>query len=75
MSRVMVSVWLRVCTSPARYLSFLEAISEKMARAFAEGVTTSNKMSPKRCGLKNPVRVRAGIRIIVRVRVKVRVIG
>jgi hypothetical protein len=38
-----------------------------MARAFAEGVTTSKTMSLERCRLKNPVRVR------VRVRVKVRV--
>ncbi len=71
----MVRVWLRVCTSPARYLSFLGAISEKMAMAFAEGVTTSNKMSLERCGLTNPVRVRVWIRIRVRVRVNVRVIG
>jgi hypothetical protein len=36
---------LRVCTHPARYLWFLlvGAISEKMARAFPEGVTTSKK--------------------------------
>ncbi len=46
-----------------------------MARAFAEGVTTSNKMSHERCGLKNPVRVRVRVRVGVRVRVKVRVIG
>ncbi len=58
MSRVMVRVRLRVCTPPAQYLSFLGAISEKMARALAEGITTSNKMSLERCGLKNPVRVR-----------------
>ena len=49
----------------ARYLSFLIAISNKMARAFAEGVTTSKTMSLERCELKSPVRVR--------VRVKVRV--
>ncbi len=66
-------VRFRVCTPPARYLSFLGALSEKMARAFAEGVTTSNKMSLERCGLKNPVRLR--VRIRVRVRVKVGVIG
>ena len=65
MSRVMVRIRLGVCTPHARYLSFLGAISEKMARAFAEGVTTSKTMSLERCGLKNPVRVR--------VRVKVRV--
>ena len=65
MSRVMVRVRLGVCTPHARYLSFLIAISNKMARAFTEGVTTSNTMSLERCGLKNPVRVR--------VRVKVRV--
>jgi hypothetical protein len=44
MSRVMVRVRLRVCTHPARYLSFLGAISEKTARAFAEGVTNSKKL-------------------------------
>jgi hypothetical protein len=67
MSRVMVRVRLGVCTPHARHLSFLIAISNKMARAFAEGVTTSKTMSLERCGFKNPVRVR------VRVRVKVRV--
>ena len=67
MSRVMVRVRLGVCTPHARYLSFLIAISNKMARAFAECVTTSKIMSLERCGLKNQVRVR------VRVRVKVRV--
>ncbi len=66
MSRVTVRVRLGVCTSHARHLSFLIAISNKMTRAFAEGVTTSKTtMSLERCGLKNPVRVR--------VRVKVRV--
>ena len=44
-----------------------KAISNKKARAFAEGVTSSKTMSLERCGFKNPVRVR------VRVRVKVRV--
>ena len=44
MSRVMVRVRLGVCTPHARYLSFLGAISEKMARVFAEGVTTSKKI-------------------------------
>ena len=73
MSRVRVRVRLGVCTPHARYLSFLIAISNKMARAFAEGVTTSNKMSLESCGLKNPVRLR--VRIKVRVRVKVGVIG
>jgi hypothetical protein len=67
MSRAMVRVRLGVRTPHARYLSFLIAILNKMARAFAEGLTTSKTMSLKRCGLKNPVRVR------VRVRVKVRV--
>ena len=67
MSRVMVRVRLGVCTPHARYLSFLIAISNKMAWAFAEGVTTSKTMSLEICGFKNPVRVR------VRVRVKVRV--
>ncbi len=67
MSRVMVRVRLGVCTPHARYLSFLIAISNKKAKAFAEGVTTSKTMSLERCGLKNPVRV------WVRVRVKVRV--
>ncbi len=67
MSRIMVRVRLGVCTPHSRHLSFLVAISNKMARAFAEGVTTSKTMSLERCGLKNPVRVR------VRVRVKVRV--
>jgi hypothetical protein len=67
MSRVMARVRLGVCTPHARYLWFLIAISNKMARAFAEGVTTSKIMSLERCGLKNPVRVR------VRVRVKVMV--
>ncbi len=45
-SRVMVRVRLGVCTPHARYLSFpfLGAISEKTARAFAEGVTTSKKI-------------------------------
>ena len=65
MSRVMVRVRLGVCSPHARYLSFLIAISNKMARAFAEGVTTSKTMSLERCGLKNPVRVR--IRVKVRV--------
>ncbi len=65
MSRVMVWVRLGVCTTHARYLLFLIAISNKMARAFAEGVTTSKTMILERCRLKNPVRVR--------VRVKVRV--
>ena len=41
MNRVMARLRLRVCTSLARYLLFLDAITEKMARAFAEGVTTS----------------------------------
>ena len=36
MSRVMVRVRLGVCTPHARYLSLLIAISNKMARAFAE---------------------------------------
>jgi hypothetical protein len=54
----MVRLRLRVYTSLARYLSFLDAITEKMARAFAEGVTTSKKLSLERCGLKNPLRVR-----------------
>ena len=42
---VRVRLKLRVCTHPARYLLLLlvRAISEKMARAFAEGVTTSKK--------------------------------
>ena len=71
MSRVMVRVRLGFCTPHARFLSFLIAISNKMARAFAEGVTTSKKNSLERCGLKNPVRVR----VRVRVRVKIRVIG
>jgi hypothetical protein len=50
----MVRVRLRVCTHPARYLLFLlvGAISEKMARAFAEGVTNSKTTSLERCGLK-----------------------
>ena len=72
MNRVMVRLRLRVCTSLARYLLFLDAITEKMARAFAEGVTTSKKLSLERCGLKNPVRVRVRIRVRVRFRVKVR---
>jgi hypothetical protein len=44
---VRVRLKLRVCTHPARYLLFLlvGAISEKMARAFAEGVTTSKNES------------------------------
>ena len=67
MSRVMVRVGLGVCTPHARYLTFLRVILIKMARAFAEGVTTSKTMSLERCGLKNPVRV-----IRVRVSVKVR---
>jgi hypothetical protein len=68
MSRVMVRVRIRFFAPHAWYLSFLIAISNKMARAFAEGVTTSKTMSLERCGLKkNPVRVR------VRVRVKVKV--
>ncbi len=41
MSRVMVRVRLGVCTPHARHLSFLIAISNKMARAFAEGVTNN----------------------------------
>ncbi len=64
MSRVIVRVRLGVCTTHARYLSLLIAISNK---TFAEGVTSSKTMSLERCGFKNPVRVR------VRVRVKVRV--
>jgi hypothetical protein len=72
MNRVMVRLRLRVCTSLARYLSFLDAITEKMARAFAEGVTTSKNMSLERCGLKNPVRVRVRVRVRMRFRVKVR---
>ncbi len=45
MSKVMVRLRLRVCTNPTRYLTFLlvGAISEKMARAFAEGVIISQK--------------------------------
>jgi hypothetical protein len=41
MSRVMVGVRLGVCTPHALYLSFLGAVSEAMAKAFAEGVITS----------------------------------
>ncbi len=72
MNRVMARLRLRVCTSLARYLLFLDAITEKMSRAFAEGVTTSKKLSLERCGLKNPVRVRVRVRGRVRFRVKVR---
>ncbi len=45
MNRVMIRVRLGFCTPHARYLSFLIAISNNMARAFAEGVTTSKTMS------------------------------
>ena len=61
MNRVRFRVRLRVCTPHARYLTFLRVILIKMARAFAEGVTTSKPMSLERCGLKNPVRVRLGL--------------
>ena len=60
---------LRVCTPHARYLTFLRVILIKMARAFAEGVTTSKTMSLERCGLKNPVRVKVRVRVRVKVRV------
>ncbi len=70
MNRVMVRLRLRVCISLAWYLLFLDAITEKMARAFAEGVTTSKKLSLERCGLKNPVRARVRVRVRVRFRVK-----
>ncbi len=43
-------VRFRVCTPHARYLAFLGGISEKMARAFAEGVTISIKMGLERWG-------------------------
>ena len=52
-----------------RYLTFLRVILIKMARAFAEGVTTSKTMSLERCGLKNPVRVKVRVRVRVKVRV------
>ncbi len=68
----MVRIRLRVCKSLARYLSFLDAITEKIARAFAEGATTSKTLSLERCGLKNSVRVRVRVRVMVRFRVKVR---
>ena len=54
-----------------RYLTFLRVILIKMARAFAEGVTTSKPMSLERCGLKKSSKGK--VRVRVRVRVKVRV--
>ena len=63
MNRVRFRVILRVCTPHARYLTFLRVILKKMARAFAEGVTTSKTMSLERCGLKNPVRVKVRVRL------------
>ena len=63
MNRVRFRVILRVCTPHARYLTFLRVILIKMARAFAEGVTTSKTMSLERCGLKNPVRVKGRLRL------------
>ncbi len=45
MNRVMIRLRLKVYTSLARYLSFLDEITEQMARAFAEGVTTPKKLS------------------------------
>ena len=51
MNRVRFRVILRVCTPHARYLTFLRVILIKMARAFAEGVTTSKTMSLERCGV------------------------
>ena len=51
------------------YLRFLRVILIKMARAFAEGVTTSKTMSLERCGLKNQVRVKVRVRVRVKVRV------
>ena len=52
-----------------RYLTFLRVILIKMARSFAEGVTTSKTMSLERYGLKNPVRVKVWVRVRVKVRV------
>ena len=69
MNRVRFRVILRVCTPHARYLTFLRVILVKMARAFAEGVTTSKTMSLERCGLKNPVRVKVRVRVRVKARV------
>jgi hypothetical protein len=45
MSRVRIRLRLRVCTHPARYLTFLRVISIKMASAFAEGVIISVTIS------------------------------
>ncbi len=75
MNRVMVRLRLRVCTTLARYLLFLDAITEKMARAFAEGVTTSKKLSLERCGLKNPVLIRVRVRVRFRVKVRLTSVG
>ena len=69
MNRVRFRVILRFCTPHARYLTFLRVILIKMARAFAEGVTTSKTMSLERYGLKNPVRVKVRVRVRVKVRV------